>query len=271
MRIQFTVRKKLDMPASSRVRLLLSVVCLLALSRLPAQADIVFDNSDTGGTNVYYPFAGVVEFGDEVILKGGAQTMSEFAFEYYGNFVAGGDETARLRLYKADGPVTPSGDATPGTLLYDSGAFGLVPGWQTKTFSGLSLAVPGDVIWTVEFTGITGGAGDQAGLVFRQKPSVGDSYDDFWQKASGKWLLYNFSQSGGPVANFAARIISGSAGSKVGIRREPNKVIIEWTGLSVLQTASEAKGPYTDVPNVRNRYEFTPGPATPFKFWRLRD
>jgi hypothetical protein len=238
---------------------------LLALNSGPARAELVYDNSDTGGTNVHYA---LVEYGDEVILTGTSRVVSEFLFEYYGEFTVAGDETARLRIYRNDGPNTPEGDPTPGTVLFDSGAFNISPGYQTKKFSGLNVTVPTDLTWTIEFGGLTGTTGDRAGLVLRDPPSVGTSYDDFWQKSQGRWQL--FSWDGKPLANFAARIFTGAEPTRVSIRREPNKVVVEWTGLSVLQTADSINGEFKDLPNARNRYEINPA-AAQMKFWRLRD
>jgi hypothetical protein len=73
-----------------------------------------------------------------------------------------------------------------------------------------------------------------------------------------------------PVANFAARIVSGVDPTRVSIRRDINKVVLEWTGLSILQVADSANGPFKDIANARNRYEINPSVAA-MKFWRLRD
>src|SRR4051812_24631125 len=107
------------------MRALLPVLALIVSVLSAHGADIIYDNSDTGGTNVYYTTSASLEFGDEVMLGGTSRTMSQFLFEYYGDFAASGDETARVRLYKADGPLTAEGYLTPGTVLYDSGPFSI--------------------------------------------------------------------------------------------------------------------------------------------------
>jgi hypothetical protein len=239
---------------------------LLLLRSTAAQAEFIYDNSDTGGTNVYYS---VVEYGDEIILGGTSRVISQFLFEYYGDFAPAGDEIARVRLYKNDGPKTAVGDSTPGTVLYDSGDFSLSPGYQTKAFSGLNINVPTDMTWTIQFGGLSGDNGDRAGLVFRDTPSTGSSYDDFWLKQNTGWQL--FSWNGSPVANFAARIVSGSDPTRLSIRRDASKqIVVEWTGISILQVADSAAGPYTDIANARNSYKISPSAAAT-KFWRLRD
>ena len=190
------------------------------------------------------------------------------SFEYYGDFTPAGDETAQLRVYKNDGPLTKDGDPTPGTLLYDSTPFAIEAGWQTKKFSGLNVTVPTDLIWTIEFGGLNGLTGDRAGLVFRPTPSVGTSYDDIWQNADDQWQLLRW--NGNPVANFAARIVSGGEPTIVSIRRDTSNIVVEWTGLSILQVSDRVEGPYTDLANARNRYQMNLGAAS-MKFWRLRD
>lgn len=266
-RIELTAERPV-MFAPRFARPVLSCLALLGAALGTARAEIVYDNSDTGGTNVWYAPATVVEYGDEVILGSGSRIMSEFVFEYYGNFAPAGDENARLRVYVADGPKSATGHSTPGTVLYDSGTFSLSPGWQIKRFSGLNVTVPTTLIWTIEFGGLSGLTGDQAGLVFREKPSVGRSFDDIWQRTNNSWQLFRW--NGDPIANFAARILAGVEGTTVAIRRDTNRIIVEWTGLSVLQVADHVSGPFTDVPNVRNRYEIS-ATAASSKFWRLKD
>jgi hypothetical protein len=256
---------KLVMPMRFLVGCLLLSALVLNSGMATARAEFIYDNSDTGGTNVYYS---AVEFGDEVLLAGTERVVSEFLFEYYGDFTAVGDETARLRLYKNDGPKTSDGAGTPATVLFDSGTFSISPDYQTKKFTGLSVTVPTDMTWTIEFGGLTGTAGDRAGLVFRHTPSVGTSFDDFWLRQNNNWQL--FSWGGNPVANFAARIVGGAEPTSVSIRRDQNKVIVEWTGVSILQAADSVNGEYKDIPNARNRYEINPA-AGAMKFWRLRD
>lgn len=247
----------------------LSLILILA-GQAATRAEIIYDNSSSGGgTNVFYAAPSVLQYGDEAILGGTSRAVSQFLFEYFGDFIAPqGDEMARIRLYKADGPLTSEGIPTPGTILYDSGLFSIGPGYITKKFSGLNINVPGVVIWTISFEGLTGFAGDRAGLIFWPEPTVGKSYDDFWQQVNAGWELRGF--NGRPKANFVARIITGGDATTLAIRRETNKVIVEWTGLSILQVSDKAAGPYIDLPNVRNRYEINPN-AAPMKFWRLRD
>jgi hypothetical protein len=63
------------MPPSSSLRLLFSLLAIVAFTAT-ARSEIIYDNSDTGGTNVYYNTA--FEFGDEVLLGGTSRVMSQF-------------------------------------------------------------------------------------------------------------------------------------------------------------------------------------------------
>ena len=146
-----------------------------------------------------------------------------------------------------DGPKTADGDPTPGTVLFDSGVFSISPGYQPPRFSGLSLTVPTDITWSVEFGGLTGITGDRAGLVFRDKPSVGSSYDDFWLKQQNNWKL--FSWGGDPIANFAARISSGADPTSISIRRDVNKVIVEWAAHRFCKWPIRLTDPIKTSPN----------------------
>ena len=178
----------------------LSLGLLLAAN---AAAEVVFDNSQTYlgkfSTNI-------VEYGDEIILAGSARTITTFQFEYYGDFLRTGDETARIRFYKNDGPGNDCANCpSPGTLLFDSGIFPVFSGLNTVPISGISVEVPTDFTWTVEFSGLSGEAGDQAGLLFYNPPSIGKSFADYWKKTADGWHLFSFT---GFKANFGARVIA---------------------------------------------------------------
>src|SRR5688572_169813 len=109
--------------------------------------EIVFDNTTTY-TGKF--FASTNEFGDQLFLGGSERTVTEFAFEYFGAFTAGGDETGRLRFYAHNGPELSPGFADsrmPGTLLFDSGLFPINPGFNSKGFVGLDVPVPDTFTW----------------------------------------------------------------------------------------------------------------------------
>jgi len=252
-------------------RSIILILALLVVRMLPAQAEIIYDNSDQG-TNappvLYYPF----EYGDQVHLGGTSRILTQIMFEYYGDFNATSGRTARLWIYLNDGPGDVHGFPTPGTVLYSSDSFSLENNYQTKIFSGLDIPVPNTFTWAVEFDGFAWKAGDEAGLLFLDPPTVGSSGSGAWLLENGTtWNSRGFAEGN---ANFAVRII-GADPTLLTVRldkKSTNNVqaIVEWPGLSILQRADRAAGPYTDIEGARNRYQTEVGTA-PMKFFRLRD
>jgi hypothetical protein len=159
----------------------------------------VYDNSvnDAGAR-----FAtGTNEVGNEILLAGTERYLQRFAFEYWGTNTGGGGFVgavqARLRLRANDG-LWYSGYQTPGTVLYDSGNFP-VPATPRSTvvfdefdlwvggLVPLSGALPDNLTWTVEFSGL--GVGDEVGLDIYEPPVVGQAYGDYWILTNGNWEL----------------------------------------------------------------------------------
>lgn len=169
----------------------------------------VYDNVttplvDTNGIQLAHYSAR--EFGDEINLAGNQRIITDFLFEYYGDFTQALGKTARLRFYQNDGPGRYP---APQTLLYDSGAFFLGTGYNTKWLSGINVTVPDTFTWTVEFSGLTGQLSDRAGLLFYHPPTLGSSARDFWERIDGLWVLSHFGGSTfKPEANFGARVIA---------------------------------------------------------------
>jgi hypothetical protein len=238
---------------------------LIALHFTASQAQLIYDNSGPGDpTGVWYFQGQYNEYGDEIILQPNTgRVLTQFQFEYYGAFTPTGNETAEVFIYANDGPKTPDGISTPGTVLFDSGSFSIFPNYETWTSSALNVTVPDDLTWAVKFSGLTGT--NKVGILFQNPPSVGSSYNDAWLEANNAWETVQFT---GTVANFAARLTSDPI--HVSIQRSGPTVVVEWTGASILQEADEAAGPYSDQPQYRNRYTF-PISSAPRKFWRLRD
>ena len=157
-------------------------------------------------------FKSTDEFGDEVTLAGTNRTITSFAFEYYGDFVANGDETARIRFYKMDGDVIwvqANGVPVlgPGTQIYDSGFIPIASGYGTRTINALSTVVPDTFTYTVQFSGVTGATNDSAGLLVANPPILGSSFNDFWVKKPSGWGLQRLD---GTQSNFAARLVAFS-------------------------------------------------------------
>ena len=164
-------------------------------------AQLLYDNSDTTKfTGQYY--GATTEFGDQIKLTSGAGGLiTSFKFDYYLGFSGTGNETLDLRLY------ANSAGGAPGALLYDSGAFSIAAnrGYANISASGLSINAPNTLTWTVLFGNVN--SSEQYGLLFYSTPTVGSSFDDYWEKdASGNWVTKRFSTSGGPIANFGATV-----------------------------------------------------------------
>jgi len=168
---------------------------------LSARAEIIYDNSQNylGQFN-----ATTLESGDQIELSGQSRLVTEFAFEYFGNFAATGDETARLRFYLNDGLQGGNPSATPNTLLYDSGAFTITTGFQTITVSDLSIFLPTNTFtWTVQFAGLLNT--EKAGVLFYDPPQVGRSGDYLWRFENGQWAAV---ASANITNNLVARVIA---------------------------------------------------------------
>src|SRR4026208_1565110 len=109
-------------------------------------SQIIYDNSAGGGTDV---FTSEFEFGDEIILgvhpPNRLWILTDFQFEYFGDFTPQDDEKARIRIYLNDGP--PEKKYPPTTVLFDSGDFSISAGNQVGSFSGLSITLPDDPTW----------------------------------------------------------------------------------------------------------------------------
>ncbi|MGV3771591.1 MAG: hypothetical protein ACO1QB_01730 [Verrucomicrobiales bacterium] len=172
-----------------------------SVSALISQAEIIYDNSESNQPT-YYPSTN--EYGDQITVKEGEWTLTNFEIGYFGNIATKqGDERGRLRFYYNDG-TEGSSTNFPKTLFYDSGFFSLNSSWQTVEAKGLSIPLLHNTFtWTIEFTGLSGQAGDRAGLISYDPPSVGSSDNNsFWEKRDGQWKLVKLPES---PSNFGAR------------------------------------------------------------------
>ena len=219
-------------PPSSRNFLALIAMVLAGQIGLPfaARAEIAYDNTHSYLTNFY---ASLREIGDEIKLSGLSSNITDFQFEYFGDFSPTGRETARLRFYVNDGPgIPPKPDTifTPQTVLYDSGPLPIAPGFNALEVRKISATVPSRFTWTVEFGGLAGTDGSKAGLVFFNPPTVGSSFDDFWQRSGTNWSLFRF--DGRPIANFGSRAVAPDAPFTVGppTRLNNGQIQLQFTG-----------------------------------------
>jgi hypothetical protein len=143
----------------------------------------VYDNSTKlQGTS----YSSTNEFGDQITLSESGDTkITSFQVDYYLNHGASGDETARIFLYANDGQ-----DGKPGSLLFDSisvaNTIPLSRGYDHILFQGLSVSVPQTFTWTIKFGGVD--SLELAALLLSNPPTVGSSYDDYWENVGGTWI-----------------------------------------------------------------------------------
>lgn len=199
------------------------VMLIAALSATgPASAQVVYDNTSGVTTNVVYKFSR--EYGDEVYLVAGNRNVSEFVFQYFGDFnpTNSPDGEATLRFYANDGPDGDPGSPSvlmPGSLLWESPTIPLLTGYNIVTLGVPFVEVPDQFTWTVLFSGLSGADGDAAGLMLSDPPSIGlplangrvGSYWDAWIRNvpgnDDSWALINFGFGpNDPKANFYARV-----------------------------------------------------------------
>ncbi|MFO1458192.1 MAG: PEP-CTERM sorting domain-containing protein [Verrucomicrobiota bacterium] len=190
----------------------------LILGATTASAAIVFDNT----LNVQPGFGAQTtkEYGDEIKLAGTDRFVTEFQFQYRGEFSpTASAPTATIRIYANDGPSALPGQTTaprPGTLLWESGPLNLKAGNNIVALAP-NVLVPGTITWSVTFSGLSGAEGDRAGLMISNPPKVGGellggvvgSYNDYWIKTdpndSDSWALRRI-QDGQVPANFYAQV-----------------------------------------------------------------
>ncbi len=164
----------------------LAVLGLAVLAQV-VHADLLFNNLNTP-LGFFNP--GTSEVGDEIVLAGGlGATVTSFQFEYFGSNFISSAEKAEVYFYQNNGAPS-AGYASPGTLLWDSGAFSIPDTFNATLMTnalvsfnasdlGGGVAVPGDFTWAVVFTGI--GTGESAGTILSSAaPTTGSDYGDYW-------------------------------------------------------------------------------------------
>ena len=215
-----------------------------------ARAEIVYDNATTyqGQMN-----DSLLESGDEIVLAGTSRLVTTIALEYFAEFTPTGDETARVRFYNMDGAPGDNPFATPGSLLYDSGTFGLQSGFHTINIIDLAVFIPGNKFtFSVEFSGVT--EAERAGLLFYDPPTVGASDAYFWQRESGIWSAV---VSDGTGNNFAAQVNAVAAPVAqytIQLRRENGNPAVEIAG------ATPGKAYTLEYKNAVNDIAWQSGP-----------
>lgn len=189
-------------------------------------AAIIYDNSSIFEESFY---DSLLEAGDEVNVVGTARLVTAFAFEYFAEFTPTGDETARVRFYGMDGAPGDDGIATPGSVLYDSGAFSITSGYRTVNITDMSALLPGSKFtWSVQFAGIT--EAEEAGLLFYNPPSVGSSDAYFWEKENGTWTAVATEDTGNNFAALVSAIDAAATFRISDLQRQNNVATVTVTG-----------------------------------------
>jgi hypothetical protein len=212
------------------------LLCTLAIcAGLSSRAaEIVYDNStDFSGVD----YETTTEYGDEVILEPGTgRAITEIQLEYYAQFPVHGDELGRVRFYKNTGPIwmgNPDYRIPESPPLFEQ-TFPLGQDYQTAVITVPSIVVPEKFTWTVQFLGISqNGETDRAGLLFYGVPTIGSSYDDFWElTTTDGWAPVQ--RTDVPKNNFGVRILAAQADNpiRLTITRVGNSILLTWPDIA---------------------------------------
>ena len=200
--------------------------------------DVIYDNT----SHYLGTYASVVtEYGEEIVLGGTSRTLTQFAFEYFGDFRSQGDELMKIRLYANDGQQIGPDYITPGTLLFESANIPVRQDFNSFGFSNMNVPLIdknnlpiSHLTFTVQFFGltmVTTGTKDVAGLLFYDPPSVGTSFNDIWVKqTSGVWAPSRI--PGVTKNNFGARLSAVP---------EPGSVVLISLGATALVAVSRRR------------------------------
>jgi hypothetical protein len=180
---------------------------LSIFATISARANVVYDNSTTDLSLRFNP--GLAEVGDEISLLGGAATITNFTFQYWG-LSLGVSAQARVRFYANDGAPSPAGPLKPNSLLFDSDWFNVATterntlifdDFTTGALVPLTGELPGSFTWSVQFQNLGGGS---AGVDLYDPPTIGGNYNEYWDNDGVNGWQYRGTNS--PNINFAARI-----------------------------------------------------------------
>jgi hypothetical protein len=185
------------------------------------------------------------EYGDEIVLSGDAHFITQFQFEYVGNFTPQGDEIARLRFYANTGPswqgATQPGYLTPAATPLWETVLPISPGFNTATISVPYVNVPSRFTWTVQFFGLAMSTNDNAGLLFYDQPTIGSSFNDYWELLTKGWWLERYLDI--PNNNFAAKIMAVSEvppPPRLSVSQSSGNMVLSWpVGLTSLYLESK--------------------------------
>ena len=174
----------------------LAVAAALVSSAIAGQAQtqVIYNNTGDPVLGTYAPADKSLEFGDQVILDGDARVITEFRLEYYSSEAAG-DAIVRFRS-------NTGSNLEPDEILFETDHIPLEANFNTIEIEGIGVPISGDTFtFTIEFD--VAGTQD-VGLILRNPPSIGSSFDDVWVQAdTGDWATRNIPLA---TANLAAQI-----------------------------------------------------------------
>ncbi len=185
----------------------LAVVAVAAMSSTTAftqQSTVVYSNVETPLNQTFSAGDSIFtqrEFGDEVkfsldLLGDGVKTLTEFQFDYLGNFTDVGVGLARIYFNTAVGNAPELTN-----IIFESAQFSLANGFNSVAFT-LDQAIPDEAVsftWTVRFV-----AEGSVGLVLYDPPTIGGSANDIWfNDVDNGWQLRQL-DGGATAANFGA-------------------------------------------------------------------
>ena len=166
---------------------LLVLAAVVSAASMTGRADTLVYNNTSNYLGTSYYVANT-EFGDQITLSDSTtdRYLTKFMFEYTTGHGNSGDEKVWLRFYAMDGP-----GGTPGSTLFDSRT---VPGYATDIpltsgtaeqvyvdLNDTRILVPNSFTWTVQFSGVA--ASETVGLIMYAPPTVGTTFDDYWEKS----------------------------------------------------------------------------------------
>ena len=158
-----------------------------------AQTQVIYNNTGDPVLGTYAPTDNSLEFGDQIILDGDARVITEFRLEYYSSEAAG-DAIVRFRS-------NTGSNLEPAEILFETDHIPLEANFNTIEIEGIGVPISGDTFtFTIEFD--VAGTQD-VGLILRNPPSIGSSFDDVWVQAdTGDWATRNIPLA---TANLAAQ------------------------------------------------------------------
>ena len=188
--------------------LVCAIAALATVATAYAQSEVIYDNSSDPILGTFVPEDSTFEFGDQITLAGTERVVTEFRLEYFSGAASG---NSVIRFYANDGAPefidgVPTNQLEPSTLLYQSNPIALEADFNQLEITGLSVPVPADwFTFTIEFSDLA--PAQNVGLLIRNPPDVGVSFDDVWVNVgnSGDWALRQIPLT---TANLAAQIVA---------------------------------------------------------------